>query len=104
MVALIRRLDVQMAAKLAKTVALVTGASSGIGSATARALAAQGAAVAMVARREDPLNALTREIEQAGAAHLQSPVTSPIGRLRRTWCGGPSSTSGGSTSCSTMPA
>jgi NADP-dependent 3-hydroxy acid dehydrogenase YdfG len=35
------------------TVALVTGASSGIGAATASALAAQGAAVAVAARRRD---------------------------------------------------
>ena len=39
------------------TVALVTGASSGIGAATAAALAAQGAAVALAARRRDRLEA-----------------------------------------------
>jgi NAD(P)-dependent dehydrogenase (short-subunit alcohol dehydrogenase family) len=39
-----------MTGTLAGTVALVTGASSGIGAATARTLAAHGAAVALVAR------------------------------------------------------
>src|SRR5947209_5841491 len=42
-----------MTGPLADTVALVTGASSGIGEATVLALAAEGAAVAMTARRAD---------------------------------------------------
>ena len=52
------------------TVALVTGASSGIGAATAGALAAQGAAVALAARRGDRLGALAADIRQQGGSAL----------------------------------
>jgi short-subunit dehydrogenase len=47
-------------------VAVVTGASSGIGHALARALARQGCKVALVARRQEQLAALAATIEQAG--------------------------------------
>ncbi|MDT2006743.1 SDR family NAD(P)-dependent oxidoreductase [Rhodococcus opacus] len=55
-----------MSSMLIGTVALVAGASGGIGAATARRLAEQGAAVAVVARCKDRLDALVAEIEQAG--------------------------------------
>lgn len=47
-------------------VALVTGASSGLGARFAQVLAANGAKVALVARRKDRLDALCAQIEAAG--------------------------------------
>jgi NADP-dependent 3-hydroxy acid dehydrogenase YdfG len=52
------------------TVTLVTGASSGIGAATATALAAQGAAVALAARRQDRLDSLAAAIRDQGGTAL----------------------------------
>ncbi|HMU22113.1 MAG: glucose 1-dehydrogenase [Sphingomonadaceae bacterium] len=64
---------------LSGRVALVTGASSGIGRVLAQGLAAAGACVVAVARRTERLNDLVAEIERSGgrAIAVQGDVTDP---------------------------
>jgi len=66
-----------MPTSLEGTVALVTGASSGIGEATARSLAVRGAKVAVAARRLERLERLASEIGGEGhtALAIQSDIT-----------------------------
>src|SRR5919202_2871849 len=56
--------------KLAGQVAVVTGAGSGIGRASALALAGEGAQVALSGRREGPLNEVAQEIGRVGGEAL----------------------------------
>jgi NAD(P)-dependent dehydrogenase (short-subunit alcohol dehydrogenase family) len=54
-------------------VVVITGASAGVGRATARAFADRGATVALLARGVDGLKATRREIEEAGSEALDLP-------------------------------
>ena len=56
-----------MSQKLLGKVAIITGASAGIGQACARALAGEGACLVLTARRKDRLESLKGELERAGS-------------------------------------
>jgi NAD(P)-dependent dehydrogenase (short-subunit alcohol dehydrogenase family) len=61
-------------------VALVTGASSGLGAEAARALARAGADVALVARRLEPLSRLAGELEAGGVRAIATPADVTVRR------------------------
>jgi len=64
-------------------VAVVTGAGSGIGEATARLLADQGLEVALVGRRRERLDAVAAAIAETGGRTF--PVPADLGRPRAPW-------------------
>lgn len=55
-------------------VVVITGASSGLGEATAKALSAQGASVVLGARRQDRIQALARELTSRGGKAIAVPT------------------------------
>jgi NAD(P)-dependent dehydrogenase (short-subunit alcohol dehydrogenase family) len=59
---------------MAASVVVITGASAGVGRATARAFAEQGASVALIARGMDGLKAAAQEVHAAGGRALQIPA------------------------------
>ena len=59
--------------KLEGKVAWITGAGSGIGEATAHAIAKEGAIVALTGRRKEPLDTVAHAIEKAGGKALVEP-------------------------------
>jgi short-subunit dehydrogenase len=68
------RSDQRPDASLAGEIAIVTGASSGIGAATARELGRRGAAVVLAARRVAELDAQARAIRETGSEALAMPT------------------------------
>ncbi len=77
------RAQATAARRLDGTTAVVTGASSGIGEATTRALAARGASVVAIARRADRLDRLADEITAEGGTMLALPAdVTDVDRMR----------------------
>ena len=64
----------------ASKVALITGAGTGIGKSSAKALAKAGYALVLAGRRKEPLEAVKKEIEAAGGKAISFP---PMSATRR---------------------
>ena len=93
-----------MTQALKDRVALVTGASSGIGEATALMLANAGARVAVAARRRDRLEDVAKRIRAAGSEALVVEADFGVEAKRSVPCTKPRRRSDASTSSSTTPA
>jgi NAD(P)-dependent dehydrogenase (short-subunit alcohol dehydrogenase family) len=78
-------------------VVVITGASSGLGEATARYLAERGATVVLGARRVERLQTLVDEITRAGGRRPHVPPTSPTPRRFKRSSTPPSSSTAAST-------
>jgi NAD(P)-dependent dehydrogenase (short-subunit alcohol dehydrogenase family) len=73
--------DVMQGISLAGKLAVVTGASSGLGTQTCRALAAAGAAVLMLARDSDKLAAVAQQLQQDNPAAILHTATMDLADL-----------------------
>jgi len=91
-----------MNSNIAGRVVVITGASSGLGEATARLLSAQGASVVLGARRQDRIQSLAHELTSAGEGHRRQDGCHRT-RGSRNWWMLPRRPTGASTSLSTMP-
>ena len=88
---------------LANKIAIVTGASSGIGRATAKLFAEEGARLVVAARRQAELDTLVEEISRPAARPSPLPAMSGTKPMRRRSSIWRSKVSAASTSPSTMP-
>ena len=89
---------------MSKSVAIVTGASQGIGQATAIRLARDFSAMLLVARNRANLEQTAAAVTAAGAQALSSMSIWPSLRPRRQWSIKPCRHSAESTRCSISPA